>query len=37
MPTTYAAAYIYNKLESKSGYGITEWVVDDNGEIAWDK
>ena len=36
MPTTYAAAYIYNQLESKSGYGITDWAVDDNGDIAWD-
>lgn len=35
MPTTFAAAYIYNQLESNAGYGMTEWQVDDNGDIAW--
>jgi hypothetical protein len=35
MPTSYAAAYIYNQLESNAGYTVTEWAVDDNGEIAW--
>lgn len=36
MPTTFAAAYIYNQLESNAGYGMTDWQVDDNGDIAWD-
>lgn len=36
MPTSYSAAQIYNQLESKSGYSITDWAVDDNGDIAWD-